>query len=117
MHRKYKNKLLESPPIKYDPEFPCDSRGGLRLAMSCRFQGLEAKKREVYHLKIYIIFHSRILIDLTSDRHISVRVRKRNFILFFRWYTSRFWLLGHRIYNFQRNGDHHENHKEILDQT
>ena len=28
-----------------------------------------------------------------------------------------FLLLGPRIYNLEQNGDHHENHKEILHQT
>ena len=42
MHKKYQN-FLKSPPLQFDAEFPCDSRGGLRLALSYKFEGLEAK--------------------------------------------------------------------------
>ena len=97
--------------------------------------------------KIYMIFHFRNLIALDSDvtrMHRSkfllrknsmkdvyklTRIGKRlvtphfdnivkvKFHIIFAIVYHTFWLLGPRIYDLQPNGDHHKNHKEILNQT
>ena len=42
MHKKYVNFFLKSS-LQFDSEFPLDSCGGLRLAVSGTFEGLESK--------------------------------------------------------------------------
>ena len=51
MHKKCP-KIFEKSPPQFDAEFPCDSRGGLRLAVSCKFEDLEVKT--LYFTKKYI---------------------------------------------------------------
>ena len=42
MHEKFKILFEKSPPpLQFCSEFPCDSRGGLRLAVSQKLEGLE----------------------------------------------------------------------------
>ena len=73
MHKNFQ-KILKSSPHYFDAKFPCDSRRGLRFALSRKLEGLEPETWGIqytvyypYTVKNNMIFHFETRIVSLSD--------------------------------------------------
>ena len=91
MHKKFQKFFKKSPPLRFCSKFPCDSRGGLRLSVELKFEGLEPKKWGILYKKWYKISpQNPNWLDLRCYQNAAHVTRRQSMGL--SWYISMYFI-------------------------